>query len=175
MPGMKGFYRLALAAAASTLPLSYCALAAGNDDLVRPRVDLSLQGASVLLEQAVSKAAADHVHPCIAIADASGNLLAFKRMDGAAPGCVEAAMAKARSAAINDVDTQVFYDVARKQNPALGSIPGILPAVAGVVIRQQGAAIGSIGIAGGASDAQEQQFATDLARGFERGLPPNAL
>lgn len=173
MLGSKPFCRALALAGVASFPLM--AMAAGNEALLRPRQDLSLQGASVLLEQAVAKAAADHVHPCIAVTDANGNLLAFKRMDGAAPGCVEAAIAKAHSAAINDVDTVVFYDMARKQNPALGSIPGILPAVAGVVIRQHGASIGSLGIAGGASDAQEQQMATDLVRSFESTLPATAL
>lgn len=139
--------------------------------LLRPATDLSLQGASLLLDQAVARAGVDQVHPCIAIADASGNLLAFKRMDGAPPGCVEAAIKKANSAAINGVDTVVFYDLARKENLQLGSIPGILPAVAGVVIRQNGEAVGSIGIAGGANDAQEQKMASELARTFERSLP----
>ncbi|CAM3713659.1 hypothetical protein CCOS865_02741 [Pseudomonas reidholzensis] len=133
--------------------------------------NLSLGGATALLDSAVSRAAADGVHPCIAVTDASGYLLAFKRMDGAAPGCVDAAIKKANSAAINDVDTVVFYDLARKDNLQLGSIPGILPAVAGVVIRQQGQRVGAIGIAGGAGDAQEQRFATELARAFEKTLP----
>ncbi|WP_052750428.1 GlcG/HbpS family heme-binding protein [Pseudomonas putida] len=132
---------------------------------------LSLSGASTLLDQAVAKATGEGVHPCIAVTDPSGYLLAFKRMDGAAPGCVEAAIKKANSAAINDVDTVVFYDMARKDNLQLGSIPGILPAVAGVVIRQQGQRVGGIGVAGGASDAQEQRFATELVRAFEKTLP----
>lgn len=133
--------------------------------------NLSLAGASTLLEQGVTKAAGEGVHPCIAVTDANGYLLAFKRMDGAAPGCVEAAIKKANSAAINDIDTVVFYDMARKDNLQLGSIPGILPAVAGMVIRQQGQRVGGIGIAGGAGDIQEQRFATELVRGFEQTLP----
>ncbi|MBD1551104.1 GlcG/HbpS family heme-binding protein [Pseudomonas typographi] len=156
------------ALAIAAMPRAFAADASG---LLRPATDLSLQGASLLLEQAITKATTDHVHPCIAIADASGNLLAFKRMDGAPPGCVRAAIKKANSAAINGVDTVVFYDLARQQNLQLGSIPGILPAVAGVVIRQQGEAVGSLGIAGGAGDAQEQQFASDLVRTFEKSLP----
>lgn len=145
--------------------------AADSGATLQPGVNLSLDGATALLNQAVSRATVDGVHPCIAVTDASGYLLAFKRMDGAAPGCVDAAIKKANSAAINDVDTVVFYDLARKDNLQLGSIPGILPAVAGVVIRQQGQRVGAIGVAGGAGDAQEQRFATELARAFEKTLP----
>ena len=146
-------------------------LAAEAVNTLRYGPNLSLSGATTLLDKAVSRAADDGVHPCIAVTDASGYLLAFKRMDGAAPGCVDAAIKKANSAAINDVDTVVFYDLARKDNLQLGSIPGILPAVAGVVIRQQGQRVGAIGVAGGAGDAQEQRFATELARAFEKTLP----
>lgn len=147
------------------------AVAAENGSALRATVNLSLGGAGMLLDNAVAKAISEGVHPCIAVTDANGYLLAFKRMDGAAPGCVEAAIKKANSAAINDVDTVVFYDLARKENLQLGSIPGILPAVAGVVIRQKARAVGAIGIAGGASDAQEQRFATELVRAFEKTLP----
>ncbi|PYB78926.1 hypothetical protein DMX11_08295 [Pseudomonas sp. LB-090624] len=161
--------RLLLSATvAGLLPLANAAQAP------QPLLDaanLSLAGASALLEQAVAKAIGEGVHPCIAVTDASGYLLAFKRMDGAAPGCVEAAIKKANSAAINDVDTVVFYDLARKDNLQLGSIPGILPAVAGLVIRQQGQRVGGIGVAGGAGDSQEQRFATELVRAFEKTLP----
>ncbi|WP_339385826.1 GlcG/HbpS family heme-binding protein [Burkholderia sp. Ac-20379] len=161
-----GAFALAIAVA---LP-GYAFAADDAHALLRPAANLSLDGASQLLDRAVAQARADGVHPCIAIDDASGNLLAFKRMDGAAPGCVAAAMKKAESAAINGIDTVVFYDLARKQNPALGSIPGILPAVAGVVIRANGAVVGSLGVAGGSSDAEEQQFASGLAREFEATL-----
>ncbi|MGE8047103.1 GlcG/HbpS family heme-binding protein [Pseudomonas monteilii] len=162
--------RLSFAFSAALL-LSPCAIAAPGEASMRAANTLSLSGASSLLDTAVARAREEGVHPCIAVADANGYLLAFKRMDGAAPGCVEAAIKKANSAAINDVDTVVFYDLARKDNLQLGSIPGILPAVAGVVIRQHGQRLGAIGVAGGASDAQEQRFATDLVRAFETTLP----
>lgn len=162
--------RLLLSAAAALMTLP-AANAAEPSSLLHPGANLSLAGATALLEQAIAKATGEGVHPCIAVTDASGYLLAFKRMDGAAPGCVEAAIKKANSAAINDVDTVVFYDMARKDNLQLGSIPGILPAVAGMVIRQQGQRVGGFGVAGGASDAQEQRFATELARAFEKTLP----
>lgn len=159
---------LLCAAIAGALPL---ASAADTPEPLLGTANLSLAGASALLDRAVAKAIGEGVHPCIAVTDASGYLLAFKRMDGAAPGCVEAAIKKANSAAINDVDTVVFYDMARKDNLQLGSIPGILPAVAGLVIRQQGQRVGGMGVAGGASDAQEQRFATEVVRAFEKTLP----
>ncbi|UVL81165.1 heme-binding protein [Pseudomonas putida] len=144
---------------------------ASEGTALRGTTQLSMGGATALLDTAVAKARAEGTHPCIAVTDANGYLLAFKRMDGAAPGCIEAAIKKANSAAINNVDTVVFYDLARQKNLQLGSIPGILPAVAGVVIRQEGQAVGALGVAGGASDDQEQRMATELARAFEKTLP----
>lgn len=138
----------------------------------RPPV-LSTAGAVTLLDEAVRKADRELVRLCIAVVDSGGSLLAFRRLEGAAPGCPDAAIAKARSAAINRVNTIVFYELARRQNPQIGDIPGILPAVAGVIIRHDGRVVGSIGIAGGPSDAEEQKFATELAIGFEAELSRN--
>lgn len=158
---------LALLAAAS----SSAQAAAGTTASVVTQENLSTMAALQLAGRATEIANSRDMKICIAVTDANGYLLAFKRMDGAAPGCIEAAMKKANSAAINDVDTVVFYDPARKENLQLGSIPGILPAVAGGVIRQKEQAVGAIGVAVGADDAQEQRFATELVRAFERTLP----
>lgn len=131
---------------------------------------LSSAAARRLLAHAIAISAERGYHLCLAIDGAAGNLLSFDRQDSAAPGCVEAAMAKAHSAAINGADTEVFLAFAREHNPALGAIPGIVPAVAGVVVRHQGAVVGSIGIAGGPSDAEEQRFAAELRQQLEGWL-----
>ncbi len=135
------------------------------------QTNLSATGAAQVLELAVKGAVAHNEHPCIAVDDASGFLVAFTRMDGSAPGCAEAAIAKAHSAAINGVNTIVFYDAVRLQHLGYGFIPGLLPAVAGVVIRHGNSIVGSIGIAGGSSDASEQDMATAVAAQFVKAHP----
>lgn len=135
------------------------------------QTSLSASGAAQVLQQAVKGAAAQNEHPCIAVDDASGFLVAFTRMEGAPPGCADAAIAKAHSAAINGVNTVVFYDAVRLQHLGYGFIPGILPAVAGVVIRHGNEIVGSIGVAGGPSDASEQELATTVAAQFAKTHP----
>ena len=53
----------------------------------------------MVVHAAEKKATAIGVPECIAVVDASGELLAFSRMDGARPGSIEIALTKARSAA----------------------------------------------------------------------------
>ncbi|WAH61011.1 heme-binding protein [Pseudomonas silvicola] len=118
-----------------------------------------------LADRATHMAAAQHMNICIAVTDADGHLLAFTRMQGAYAGCVEASIAKATSAARFAINTITFYDLARKENLAIGTIPGILPAVAGVVLKHDGAVVGAVGVSG-ATDLTEQKLAEDVAATF---------
>ena len=162
---MKKMNCLAAALALASAALSHAALshAAEAPVLLRQQATISSDAAVKLMAYAIAQAKQKGVSTCIAIDDANGNLLAFTRIGDAQPGCVEAAMGKARSAAANGVNTQVFYDLAKDHNVALGFIPGILPAVAGVVMHRGTAVIGSVGIAGGPTDDAEKAFAAELA------------
>ncbi|WP_321880932.1 heme-binding protein [Paraburkholderia bannensis] len=134
---------------------------AANEWLSTPPT-LSSAAARRLLAQAIEIGDKRGYRLCLAITDSSGNLLDFDRHDGAHPGCVEAAIAKAKSAASNGVDTQRLLDLARDYNPSIGAIPGIIPAVAGVALLYQGKVIGGIGVAGGPNDKAEADFAAEL-------------
>lgn len=118
-----------------------------------------------LADVATRLAASRGMKICIAVADADGHLLAFTRMQGAYSGCVDASIAKAKSAARFAINTITFYDLARKQNLAIGTIPGILPAVGGVVLKQGATVVGSVGISGD-TDLTEQKLAEDVAATF---------
>ncbi|MCS4061380.1 heme-binding protein [Pseudomonas putida] len=127
--------------------------------------NLSTAAAQQLAERATEMARSRSMNICIAVADADGHLLAFTRMQGAYAGCVEASIAKAKSAARFAINTITFYDLARKENLAIGTIPGILPAVGGVVVKHDSNVIGSVGISG-ATDLTEQKLAEDVAATF---------
>jgi len=127
--------------------------------------NVSTAAALHLAEVATDLAASRGMKICIAVDDADGHLLAFTRMQGAYSGCVDASMAKATSAARFAINTITFYDLARKQNLEIGSIPGILPAVGGVVLKQGSAVVGSVGISGD-TDLTEQKLAIDVAATF---------
>lgn len=143
---------------------------AAPEPALHQQPSLSSATARRLLAQSIAVSKERGYHLCLAIDDPGGHLLAFDRDDTAAPGCADAAQAKARSAAVNGADTKIFLDFAREHNPALGAIPGIVPAVAGVALRHQGQIVGSIGIAGGPSDAEEQRFADELRHQLEQWL-----
>ncbi|MFP3373696.1 heme-binding protein, partial [Pseudomonas sp. SIMBA_068] len=87
--------------------------------------NLSTAAALQLAQKATDIARSRDMKICIAVTDADGHLLAFTRMQGAYAGCVEASIAKAKSAARFAIDTITFYDLARKENLAIGTIPGI--------------------------------------------------
>jgi uncharacterized protein GlcG (DUF336 family) len=130
-----------------------------------PQENVTTATALELADYATKLAASRNMNICIAVTDADGHLLAFTRMQGAYAGCVDASIAKATSAARFAINTITFYDLARKENLAIGTIPGILPAVAGVVIKKNGVVVGSVGVSG-ATDLTEQKLAEDTAAHF---------
>ena len=132
---------------------------------VVPQYNVSTSAALHLADVATQLAASRGMKICIAVTDADGHLLAFTRMQGAYSGCVDASIAKATSAARFAINTITFYDLARKQNLEIGSIPGILPAVGGVVLKQGATVVGSVGVSGD-TDLTEQKLAVDVAATF---------
>lgn len=131
-----------------------------------PQLNVTTAAALELADYATKLAASRNMKICIAVADTDGHLLAFTRMQGAYAGCVDASIAKAKSAARFAVNTILFYDLARKENLAIGTIPGILPAVGGVILKQGNSVVGSVGVSGD-QDLTEQQLAEDTAKHFQ--------
>jgi uncharacterized protein GlcG (DUF336 family) len=152
--------------AALTLALLMPTLAwAASAESVVSQPNVSTATALQLAQKATQLAADRHMRICIAVTDADGHLLAFTRMQGAYAGCVEASIAKATSAARFAINTITFYDLARKENLAIGTIPGILPAVGGVVLKHDNLVVGSVGISGD-TDLTEQKLAEDVSATF---------
>jgi glc operon protein GlcG len=126
--------------------------------IIRDRVALSCKGSHVLVHAAEKKAAAIGVPECIAVVDASGELLAFSRMDGARPGSIEIAITKGRSAARrrrptgeeDGGDALAALRVALASQLNVTQIPGGLPIVF------DGQIIGGIGVSSGTSDEDVQ-------------------
>ncbi|WP_213685157.1 heme-binding protein [Roseicyclus sp.] len=93
----------------------------------------------------------------VCVLDAGGHVLAFEREDGASPGRYEIAYAKAYgavmlgmpgSAQLARAEAQAFFMAA--VNGAFGG--KVVPVPGGVLVMQDGAVIGAVGVTGDTSD-----------------------
>ncbi len=92
----------------------------------------------------------------IAVLDEGGYLLAFHRMDGAAPISAEVSIGKARTSAMTRRPSKFFEDRV-KERPGFVTFP--TPGVmfqGGVPIVHQGECVGAIGVSGVQSHEDEQ-------------------
>ncbi|WP_375210882.1 GlcG/HbpS family heme-binding protein [Hyphococcus sp.] len=92
----------------------------------------------------------------VAIADCSGHLLAFKRMQGAFLPTVEIAIDKAKTAAGFGIDTGLLYELLKNNSAVVSGIgkrEGIALFGGGVAISiENGSCAGSIGVSGGSEE-----------------------
>lgn len=132
----------AIAGMAAVLP------AAQAQDALPVAANLQLAQARTLIAKATSAAQGLKAHVCIAVADAGGTLVAFDRMDGAAPGCTASAIAKAHAAAIYRAPTGVFMDMVNGGQPAVAALPEMVAIGGGVPVARDGEFYGAIGVAG---------------------------
>jgi glc operon protein GlcG len=108
---------------------------------MRPAFVLELTDAERLLAAALAEARRDRSRVAAAVVDGGGRLIAFRRLDGASPAAAEAAIAKARMAAING-ERPALLQLA----PAFGQ-----PAAAmggGIALRWEGEPLGGLGVSG---------------------------
>ena len=115
-----------------------------------------LQTAEVrrILAAACAEAERQGLEVSIAIVDAAGVLLALQRLDGARFHTPDAAMLKARTAAIARTPTSKLQSAVR-DDPALLSFPGRMPLTGGVPLVFAGEVIGGIGSSGGEPSEDE--------------------
>ncbi len=107
-----------------------------------------------MVHAAEKKATAIGVPECIAVVDASGELLAFSRMDGARPGSIEIALTKARSAARRRRATgdEAGGDVLNGVRLALAAQSNVTGVGGGLPIVVDGQTIGGVGVSSGTVD-----------------------
>ena len=120
---------------------------------------LSLDEAKILVEGAEEKSRAIEVPMCIAVADESGNLVAFTRMDGAKISSISIAIDKAFTAAAARKGTHEYNQLAVPGKPTFGihvtnqgrfSIIG-----GGLPILIDGDVVGGIGISAGTAEQDQ--------------------
>lgn len=116
---------------------------------------LTAEGVQRVLSAAEAEAKAQKWNVSIAVVDASGDLLAFVRRDGAAPSTIDVAQAKARTSARFRRPTARFDSLAAGR-PGLLSMPNMLALEGGVPIELDGEVIGAVGVSGVTSQQDAQ-------------------
>ena len=120
---------------------------------------VSLENAKKAAAAAVAEAKKNNWNMIIAVADPSGNLVYFEKMDGSSIGSGNVAIGKARSAAIFRVPTKVFQERLAAGTTYYLAFESMMPLEGGIPILMDGKVVGAIGASGG-SFQQDGQVAT---------------
>ncbi|MCQ8241414.1 GlcG/HbpS family heme-binding protein [Rhizosaccharibacter radicis] len=114
---------------------------------MRDRPTLELADARIMMAAAREEAGRRRLEVSIAVVDEAGVPILLERLDGARLHTPEAAILKARTAAITRGDTAELEQLAR-DNPGTLLFPGRLPLTGGMPIAAKGAVVGGIGSSG---------------------------
>ena len=125
---------------------------------------LTLSDAEFLLDQAHKYAIQNSFNVSIAVVDETGNLLAMKRMDGAAPMTANLAVEKAKCSAMSRHPSKLFEDIIKGGQMGfltMETFSGMLEG--GEPILYQGQLVGAMGVSGVKSfeDAEIAQVAIE--------------
>jgi uncharacterized protein GlcG (DUF336 family) len=136
---------------------------------------MGLAEAEIVIAAAAREAAGIGVPQNIAVVDAAGHLVAFRRMDGAKFTSIEIAFAKAFTAAGAHVETGAIAARTLPGEPGFGiqNMHGgrFTTLAGGIPLRAFGQVVGAVGVSSG-STTQDQQVAEAGAAAFQAlGLP----
>jgi glc operon protein GlcG len=129
---------------------------------VAKHLRLTHDGASMIIEAAVAKAATMGVPQCIAVVDDGGNLLAFLRMDGAKFLSIDSALRKAITAVsgrapTGNVAPEIDLKLGLATSGKLVNLKGGVPIVVDRMV------IGGIGVGSGTGDQDLEVAKAGLA------------
>jgi uncharacterized protein GlcG (DUF336 family) len=122
---------------------------------MRNKPCLNLADVKTMLAACEAEAVKNNWAVGVAIVDDGGFLLAFQRMDGAAPISAEVALGKARTSAMTRRPSKFFEDRV-KDRPAFASFPAGILIQGAVPIMHQNECVGAIGVSGVQSHEDEQ-------------------
>lgn len=128
---------------------------------------LSLGQAQAIAEAAVSTARGKDFQLALAIVDTGGWSHLQIRMDGAFPAAIDAALAKARTAALFRRPSSDFSRRVKEGMP-LAHLPHVVPLGGGVLLERDGVLFGALGVSGAREDT-ETELAEEIAIGFAQG------
>lgn len=135
---------------------------------------ISLDAAREMIAKAREKGRELGLKPLsVVVLDAGGHLLAFEREDGSSPGRFEIARGKAYGAVMLGMPGSAQMARAEQQAYFMAAVNGafegrVVPVPGGVLIKQDGAVIGAIGVTGDTSDNDALAAVAGVeAAGFE--------
>lgn len=122
---------------------------------MRNKPCLTASDAAKMMAACKAEAVKNKWDVCVAIVDEGGYLLHLERMDGAHLATPEAAIGKARTAALMKKPSR-FMEERVNDRPAFLRFPYIMPVIGAVPVIHQGECVGAVGVAGVLSDQDEQ-------------------
>ena len=135
--------------------LTFSASTGANAQLLDAKV-IGMDAARTMMAAAEAEAARNGWPVAIAIVDASGELVAFHKLDGTQSASIDIAIGKARTAARLRRPTKALEDAIASGRMALAAVDGITPLEGGVPITVDGQVIGAMGVSGVTSQQDAQ-------------------
>jgi len=135
------------------------------------RVVLNLATCDRLIEAGIRRAQEIGVPMVLAVVDESGNLVAFRRMDGALVVSITLAPHKASTAATVRLSTEELAKLAQPGSPLYGidvNIPNLTLVGGGVPLVADGVTVGGVGVSGGSVE-QDVDVAQAMVAAFQQG------
>jgi uncharacterized protein GlcG (DUF336 family) len=123
---------------------------------------ITLDQAKKVADAAEAEAKKRNMKMVIAIVEPSGDLIYFRKMDGAQYASIVIAQQKARSAAIFRRSSKDFFERVAKGDLSPFALHGAVASAGGVPIVVGGKVIGAIGTSGGADDPVSQAGANAI-------------
>jgi glc operon protein GlcG len=151
--------RLAVALALAATPSIAVPL---NAQLADTKV-LTQQAVHTIMQAATDHAMASKWSVSISIVDANGDLLAFRRLDGASLASIDISQGKARTSARVRRPTKALEDAVAAGRTALVTAPGLVLMQGGLPITVGGVTVGAVGVSGATSEQDEQVAAAGIA------------
>jgi glc operon protein GlcG len=116
---------------------------------------IGLERAGTLIDAAIAEATKRGWAMNVAVYDSGGNLVAFKRMDGAQLASIPIAEHKARVAVKYRRPTRLFEDAIQKGIVYIGTLDDVIASRGGIPLVEDGKIIGAIGCSGGTGSQDE--------------------
>lgn len=137
-----------------------------------PTANVSREAAAALIAAALEVGREQGIELAVAVTDATGNLRAFERADGAPFLTASVAVDKAWTSASYGFPTHVWNDYVTNDPKVapLAHLPRMVAVGGGYPILENGKLIGGIGISGGTYQ-QDQDAAVAALRKFDFEIP----